>query len=368
MRVTHVVFDFEGGGLESIVAELARRLPPTTCRTSVVTLSGRPGRQGEAVRAHLDHLVPFRPARGVSLVAPVGLARAIRATAPDVVHLHSGAWLKPARAARWAGVPRVIFTEHGREHDDPPLARWLDRRAAKLTDVVVAVSQRLGRYLVDGVGIEPKRVTVIPNGVDTSRFAPGAAPADLLERLRLPAGSVLIGSVGRLEAVKAFHRLIAAFAHLRATRADMVRLRLVIAGEGSARASLERQVHEMGLGDVVRLPGWHDNPAELYRSLSAFALTSLSEGMSMSLLEAMASGAPPVVTNVGANAELLGPELSSFVVDEHATPEVIGEALGRAVDAGRTGAGAQARQRVERHFSMTRMVESYASLYRGNGR
>jgi len=368
IRVTHVVFDLDGGGMESIVAALARRAAGTTVRVSVVTLSGREGRVGAALRPFLDDYRIVRPARGVGLLFPLAVARAVRATRPDVAHVHSGCWLKGAWGARLAGVPRVVFTEHGREHHDPPLARWIDRRAAGLTDAVVTVSDRLAAYVRDRLGVPESRVYTIENGVDTERFSPGepAAPESLRVALALPPGALVVGSVGRLEAVKAYHRLIEAVGLMRADGRLARPVVLVIAGEGRLRSDLVAAAARLGLEDAVRLPGWIDDPPAIYRLFDVFALASDSEGLSMSLLEAMACGIVPVVTHVGSNREVVGDALVRQVVppgDARALADRLTATL--ADDAGRREQSRLARERAVRRYSLARMASAYARVYRG---
>src|SRR5438876_1535216 len=123
---------------------------------------------------HQDESIPR-----FSMVWPRRASGKIRSIAPDVVHTHSGVWYKASLAARRAGVPRIIHTDHGRPHPDPWVARFLDGLAARRTDVVVAVSEALRRQLADTVVPDPARIRVIVNGVDTSRFGPRAEPAGI---------------------------------------------------------------------------------------------------------------------------------------------------------------------------------------------
>lgn len=361
--------------MESIVAALARRAAGTPVRVSVVTLSGREGRVGAALRPFLDHYRIVRPAKGVGLLFPLAVARAVRATRPDVVHVHSGCWLKGAWGARLAGVPRVVFTEHGREHHDPPLARWIDRRAASFTDAVVTVSDRLGAYVRDRLGVPGNRVFTIENGVDTDRFSPpggggagagGTMPEPLRDALALPRDALVVGSVGRLETVKAYHRLVEALGLVRAGGRLARPVVLVIAGEGRERTALEAAAARLGLGDAVRLPGWIDDPPAIYRLFDVFALPSDSEGLSMSLLEAMACGVVPVVTDVGANREVVGDALAGQVVppgDVRALAHRLTATL--ADDAGRREQSRHARERAVTRYSLARMADAYARVYRG---
>src|SRR5688500_1365489 len=154
---------------------MATRWRGTGVQVSLVTLSGRVGRLGAAVRDCFDDFEVVRPLRGgLSMAWPLSVARAIRRTRPDVVHVHSGCWLKGARAARLAGVRRVVFTEHGREHDDPWIRRWIDRAAASYTDTVVAVSHRLASYLARKVGINSARFGRSTKAATRRGFPPAA--------------------------------------------------------------------------------------------------------------------------------------------------------------------------------------------------
>jgi glycosyltransferase involved in cell wall biosynthesis len=365
LRVTQIVFDLDGGGMETLVQSMADNWAGTQVEMSVITLSGRTGRTGESVRNRVDQFHVLELTRGLSMIAPTQLVRAIRATRPDVVHLHTGAWYKSALAARLAGVRRAIYTEHGREHDDPLLARLQDRLASRWTDTVVAVSQRLHEYMIRTVGVRADRVVTIPNGVDTARFSPGTASAALRESLDIPHGALVLGSVGRLERVKAYERLVGAYAELR-RRAPEVPLVLVLFGDGAERDAIAREADRLGVRDGVRLPGWTKSPVDGYRMLDVFAMTSRSEGMSVSLMEAMACGACPLVTNVGSNAEVLGETLARHLVPDGDADALVG-ALAELLQSATTrrAAGARAREAALARHGLTQMLDAYERLYRG---
>lgn len=364
VRVTHVVFDLHGGGLESLIAALVQSLADTPIRSSVITLGGRAGRIGESLRPHLSDLRVLQPMRGISMIAPLGLVRALRDLRPDVVHLHSGAWFKPALGARLAAVPAVVYTEHGRVHYDPWTLRQLDRIASHWTSRVVAVSDTLAGYLRRVVGVPEQRIRVIENGVDVNRFSPGPASAAVRERLGLPGGALVLGALGRLEPVKGYDRLLRAFRELRASEPPGTPRFLVIVGEGSEREPLQSLAAELGVQDRVRFPGWADEPVELYRLFDVFAVSSRSEGLSLSLLEAMACGVPPVVTDVGANRLVLGDALGALVHRDDAWPAFTASIESLFADpARRIRLGEVAVQRVGERFSLSRVVAQYRGLY-----
>jgi glycosyltransferase involved in cell wall biosynthesis len=302
------------------------------------------------------------------MILPLGLIRSLRLCRPDVVHLHSGAWYKGALAARLAGVPWVVFTEHGRIHDDPWAARQLDRLAARLTDVIVPVSRQLETYLRDTLGVPAGRLRVIENGVDVELCSPGRATAEMRARLRLPTDALVVGSVGRLEHVKGYDRLLKTFAVLKGRSEATSNWHLVLCGDGTERASLELLAEQLGIRKAVTFAGWVDANADVYRCFDVFAVTSRSEGLSLSLLEAMACGIAPVVNDVGANREVLGPALERYAVADGAWDsfaELVAELLrDRAV---RARAGAQAATRVRERFSLARVVREYCEVYMDSG-
>jgi glycosyltransferase involved in cell wall biosynthesis len=362
-RVTHVVFDFDGGGLESLVATMATGFLGSPVKVSLVTLSGRLGRLGAATMGRFDDFQIVRPVPVASIALPFGAAQAIRRTRPDVVHLHTGAWLKGVRAARLAGVARVVYTEHGREHYDPLVMRVIDRYASRSTDAVVAVSDRLAAYMAREIHVAPSKVRTIHNGVDTSAFTPGPAGFDFRQALDIPPSAVIIGSVGRLETVKGYDILLDAVAALR--HCYQHPFFVVLFGDGSQRSALEAQAARLAIGDIVRFAGWTDQALSAYRSLDLFVLSSRSEGQSVSLLEAMSCGVLPVVTDVGANAEMLGPELGAHVVSA-GQPGALAATLREALRQRESwrARSSQVRRRVVESYSLDRMLAGYEQLYR----
>jgi glycosyltransferase involved in cell wall biosynthesis len=217
------------------------------------------------------------------------------------------------------------------------------------------------------VGVDGTKLCTVHNGVDTGAFTPGAPPSDLRAKLRIPDGAVVVGSVGRLEAVKAYERLLEAAAALRGTLSQP--FVVVLGGDGSCRASLEAHAESLGVTDIVRFPGWNENPVEFYRLLDVFVLSSISEGQSVSLMEAMSCGVAPVVTDVGGNAEMLGPELDQNVVRDERVSDGLARVISNLVASPerRVAAGAIVRRRAIEQYDVQRMVANYERLYREQG-
>ena len=356
----HCIQNLNYGGMERVLSDLVHWVDADRFDPHVLTLQYR-GRYSE----DLDRVATLHdgPKQGpLSLLWPRALTRTIREIAPDVVHLHSGVWYKAALASRRAGVPRVVYTEHGRVGPEAFTAKTLDSMASRLTDHVVAVSAATAQQLTVGPGIAAEKIDVIPNGIDTDRFAPG--PSEFRAARGIPDDVILLGSVGRLEPVKGYPHLLEALRRVLDRVGDGVKVHLVMAGDGSERERLEELSASLNLGDHLTFLGWWDDPEGLLRALDVFVMSSISEGTSISLLEALSSGCCPVVTRVGGNPDVLGPDLAHRLV-ESADPDSIAEGLVAActdadarVSDARTG-----RARVQSHFDVRGMVEAYSRLY-----
>jgi len=360
IRVLHVIQNLNYGGMERLLSDLMHRFDPSRFELHVLVLQylGRFAQGLEDVATL--HQAPSLPRW--SLLWPRDLAEIIRRIAPDVVHTHSGVWYKTARAARAAGVPLLVHTDHGRPTPDPFVARFLDGRAARRTDVVIAVSDALRQRLESTVVPRGTRIVVVRNGVDTDHFAPGQSGGGVRAALGIPQNAVVLGSIGRLETIKGYEVMVEAMAHLRSHGAPPVAL--VLAGDGSERPRLEAMARSLGVANSVHFLGWRDDVHELLATFDIFTMSSHSEGTSVSLLEAMSTGLCPVVTDVGGNSTVLGPGLAHRLVPP-ADPRALAAAWAQAIEdaASRTGDGAAARERVVAEFSLDAMVRAYESIY-----
>jgi glycosyltransferase involved in cell wall biosynthesis len=294
---------------------------------------------------------------------PKQLTEHIARIAPDVVHTHSGVWYKASLAARRAGVRWLIHTEHGRRHPDGWQHRLVDGLAARRTDAIVAVSERLANDLPFTLRTSAARVECILNGIDTEAFSPRADDGRLRAELGIQRDGPILGSIGRLEPIKAYELMIEAFALFLKMPAGQ-HATLVIAGAGSSRASIDRVIEASGVASRVHLLGWRDDVRDLHSAFSVFTMSSKSEGTSISLLEAMSAGIPPVVTDVGGNRAVLGATLTSHLVpfgDRAALAAAWASVL--ATPATRERASKLARARVLEGFGLARMARAYERLY-----
>ncbi|HZI21914.1 MAG TPA: glycosyltransferase, partial [Gemmatimonadales bacterium] len=208
-------------------------------------------------------------------------------------------------------------------------------------------------------------VAVIVNGIDTSRFQPHAVNG-MRRELGLRPGAPVIGSIGRLDPIKAYDLMLQAFAELRAgwSEAHGPPPYLVLVGDGPERDRLSALVERHALRDAARLVGWRKHVEDIYPVFDVFTLSSWSEGTSLGLLEAMSCGVCPVVTNVGGSPATLGESLHHRLVPP-GDPTALAAAWRAALadGPGRTRDAATARQRVERAFGVEAMVREYERIY-----
>jgi len=376
-RVLHIVLNLQAGGLERLVVDLATRADRGRFESHVLALQFA-GRHADALAGIAEvHVLP-RQSRW-SMAYPQTLINELRRLAPDVVHTHSGVWYKGAIAARLAGVPRVIHTDHGRPLPD----RWRDRAtdalAARATDVVVAVSAPLAAYMRRRLGVPAARLRIIRNGVDTSAYSPacdgnacaaiGRNRSALRRELGISSDTPIIGSVGRLDAVKGYDALIDAFAALGARREGQSPA-LVIAGDGPELDALRVRVASLpaNRARAIHLLGWRRDVDRVLSAFDVFAMASLSEGTSVSLLEAMSAGVCPVVSAVGGTPDVLGATLAHRLVPRGAGAAFV-STLSRALDdtlenpERREADGLRARARVASVFDLATMIGAYEGLY-----
>jgi sugar transferase (PEP-CTERM/EpsH1 system associated) len=359
LHICHIVLSLEPGGLENGVVNVVSGLDPREFRSSVCCL--------QRVGAFADRLGAGVAVTGMDLKPgnhpwmAVRIARLLRAWHADIVHTRNAeSFFYGVVAARLAGVRAVIHSEHGREFPEKPLRAWLQRRLLRNVDFAFTVSRQLKSDLERELRVPASRFEVLYNGVDVGRFQCQRAHDLAPDSSHTP----LIASVGRLVPVKNYALLLHAVARL----ANALPCRLLLIGEGPERAALERLAAQLGLERRVAFPGHRDDVAQLLAEVDIFVLPSLSEGLSNTLLEAMAAGLPVVASDVGGNRELIEPERSGLLFpsgDVAALTAHLERLLGSGELRARLGEAAALRARTE--FSMQAMLARYSELYRRVG-
>jgi sugar transferase (PEP-CTERM/EpsH1 system associated) len=366
IRIMHVVEAVGvGGGVENGIANLIARMDATRYEHVLCTVA-QVGPHTERFPAARLRIVSLnqRPRRFQSQVAP--LTRVVRELQPDVVHSRNWGALEAVFAARWAGAGMAIHSEHGLEMTpaaEPRRRRWLRRAAFEAAHHVFAVSSGLRDTLARSTGFPCWKFGVIHNGVDTRRFRPdGAMRRRFRAELGIGEDEFCIGSVGRLDRVKDYPTVLRALERFSGACTSW---RLLIAGEGVERAALQALAAQSGTlrGRVLFLGACQRVP-ELLTAMDAYVLSSTFEGLSNSLLEAMASGAAVLATKVGGNPELVVDEESGLLFSA-GDAAALADGLTRLYlcEEERRRLAAAAVSRVVREFSLDAMVDQYEALY-----
>ncbi len=367
--VLHVVFQFSTGGLENGLVNLINHMPESAYRHAVLALRNVTDFR-RRVRRDDVAFISLHKGPGHGFQAYPKMWRAIRELRPAIVHTRNLGPLEMQMVAALAGVRARIHGEHGRDIDDPGgnsrRHQWVRRVYAPFVQRFVALSQDLQQYLIGKVGIAPERVSQIYNGVDAERFRPAVdGPERIVGCPFNPGEHWLVGTVGRMQAIKDPVLLARAFVRALELRPELrPRARLAMVGDGPVRPQAQAILDEAGVSSLSWLPGERHDVPDVMRGLSCFVLPSLSEGISNTILEAMATGLPVLATDVGGNAELVLSGSTGDVIPAGDVEAMAHSLIFMAADPRLACMwGAAGRKRVERHFSMQAMVSAYQNLY-----
>jgi glycosyltransferase involved in cell wall biosynthesis len=359
VRIVHVTESLEYGGAERVVVTLANS--QRARHVVSVVCAKREGELTAQLARDVDVLC-LGKGEGNSIRAVLRLARFLRKCEPDVVHTHDwGVFLDAVWAARIARVQHVVHSVHGRYMAYPATVRarlkkrlrhWLERRALERCDAVVCVSRALCGDVANELGIEASCLSTVYNGV--------AAGAHSMHPVRAPDVFRFV-AIGRLAAVKNLALLIEAFATVAKAHSGAT---LRIVGDGPERNFLERRAAEMDLTHRIAFSGFVDDVDAVMRDADAVVLSSLSEGLPMSILEAMRAALPVVATRVGGVPEIVIDGQTGILVESR-DARALGNAMASLI-ADRDAAsrmGQAGYERLTQTFTIERMVAAYEALY-----
>lgn len=353
LRVVHVVLQLDTGGMEKLLVEFARHADRSRFDLRFVSLTGRGHVAGELEALGWPVEALAMPP-GVRPGFVLRLAKLFRSWKADVVHAHNS---KPLMycgpAARLAGVRRIVYTRHGQRHNASTRRNTLYRWAARTAHATVCVSHdSTARSVAEG--LSPAKLHTIWNGIDTDRFG-----------YEGPAHGGPAVMVGRLSPEKDVETLLAATALVLREEPSF---RLNIAGHGTEFDSLQSTARTLGIAHAVRFFGQVNNVSELMAASSLCVLSSVTEGISLTLLEAMSRGLPIVATRVGGNPEIVADGVSGLLVPPRDPKRLAGAMLSvwRDPERGRL-MGLEGHRRVQAQFDVRRMVAEYERLYLARG-
>ena len=366
--VCHIVFRFDYGGLENGLVNLINGLPAAEFRHAIVALTEASEFRRRIARDDVEvHELHKRP--GKDPRAYIRLHSLLRKLGPNIVHTRNIGTMDCAVVAALAGIPCRVHGEHGWDVHDPdgitPKYLRMRRMFGHFVRQFVTVSADLERWLVEKVGIEPGKVRRICNGVDTDRFSPRTGAGHGALESRFPPGSVVFCSVTRFSEIKDPLNLVRAFVAARGRLLKCgIDARLMMVGDGPMRGAALELLTSSGCSGAAWLPGSRDDVAHLLASVDVFVLGSRREGISNTVLEAMASGLPVIASETGGNIELVQSGVTGALVppgDSAALAQVV---FDYACDAElRARQGAAARACAVHRFSLGRMIAEYRRLY-----
>jgi sugar transferase (PEP-CTERM/EpsH1 system associated) len=368
--IVHVIHYLGVGGLENGLVNLINHIPSERYRHAIVCLKGYSDFSKRITRKNVK-IVALNKREGLDFSLYVNLFKTLKELKPDIVHTRNLATIEGQVIATAARIRTRIHGEHGRDvfdlHGKNLKYNLLRRTIRPVIDHFIAVSKDLENWLINTIGVIPNRIDQIYNGVDSYTFYPrNKRPGNNIG----PEGfftedSFVIGSVGRMAAVKDYPNLVRVFLKLLKEEAALQnRLRLLIVGEGGSRRECIEMLREAGAEAKAWFPGERADIPELLRTMDLFVLPSLGEGISNTILEAMSTGLPVVATSVGGNIELVKDECTGKLVPS-GVPETMAEAIStyyrnpNLLDSH----GKSARKLIESRFSMEAMTNSYLKVY-----
>lgn len=361
LKVMHILPTLGIGGMETVLVEMLQLFDKKRFVTCVCSME----KKGElAVDLEKTDIRVFSVEKfnKFDISRVWRLAQLLKREKIDIVHTYSGVYRDGAIAAKLAGVPVTLHTDQGKLYAEKMLTPFYHRVISNyFRDKVIAVSQDLKNYLSKNIGINPKKIIVIPNAVKTDVIVQGFDKYMYRKKIGFSSDDLLIGIVARLVPVKDHAMLLEAVAKVFKA---IPKAKLLIVGDGPLKNDLESQVKRLGIDKNVVFMGKRRDIPEILLSLDLFVLSSKHEGTSLSILEAMVYSLPIVATRVGGNPALIDDQCTGLLV-ESGNPEEMADAIMELLNDNkkRISFGANAREKVVANFDLTKTVKQYEGLY-----
>jgi sugar transferase (PEP-CTERM/EpsH1 system associated) len=369
-HIAHLVWHFSTGGLENGVVNLINQLPQTQFNHSIITLTGHDADFAKRITTNNVSLFSLNKTDGHDWRTFSRLNTLLQQLKPDVLHSRNLATLELQTVGWWRKVPLRLHGEHGWDSHDiggcNQKNRIIRRVFKHFVQRFICLSAETEQYLTEVINVNAAQVERICNGVDTAKYANAVAAKLTLPGAVSASSALLFATVGRLATVKnqalllhAFALLLQQYPHYRSACA------LALVGDGPCRTELEQLTVQLNLTGHVLFTGNRQDIPELMQRIDVFVLPSLAEGISNTLLEAMAAGTPVIATAVGGNRDLLPQSLLPTNLVPSDKPAPLMQAMLRYLqqsDALATDA-ALVKNHCHQHFSLDTMVNKYRKLY-----
>ena len=365
-KICQLVLGLPVGGTEVLACRLGQRLQGEfdflyVCLDEIGSL-------GESLQEQGFKVVSLKRQPGIDWRCSLRLSRLIKQERVDAIHAHQYTPFFYSMTARLFGgrVP-VLFTEHGRFHPDYPRRKRMifNRFFLRQKDRCIGVGNAVRHALIQNEGIPESRVGVIYNGIDMSPYQNGQRGADRAQvraDLGLNENEFVVAQVARLDYLK--DHLTAVRVIERVAR-ECDRVRLLLVGDGPEREAIEAEIQKRGVSSQVRLLGLRSDVSRILAASDAFLLTSISEGIPLTIIEAMCAGLPVVSTRVGGIPEIVENEVTALLAAAGDDEGLARQLLRMSADPHRCKEmGQNGKLHAFSHFSEDRMHSEYAALYR----
>ena len=374
IHIAHLVWHFSTGGLENGMVNLINNLAPGRFRHSIITLTGHDPVFASRIKTGNVQFYNLQKAEGHDWRIYSRLNSLLKSLSPDVLHSRNITAFELQLVGWWRKVPLRIHGEHGWDTYDvagtSKKYQWLRRLLAPFVHQFIVLSSELEQYLLQRIKIHPAKITRICNGVDIARYDMATAAELPIPKQANGNNRLLFGTVGRLADIKNQAFLLTAFARLLQQHPEFSNtVHLLIVGDGPNKESLQQLSHSLDIADNMLFTGNRADIPELMQLLDVFVLPSLAEGISNTILEAMASGTAVIATKVGGNADLLPPALQvTNLVEVNNIDALVGAMLMYLKTPYRLTADALVcKNYCRQHFSIANMVQRYQALYEHSG-
>ncbi|MET0081767.1 MAG: TIGR03088 family PEP-CTERM/XrtA system glycosyltransferase [Sedimenticola sp.] len=367
--IAHIIYRLGVGGLENGLINLINRIPQEHYHHAIICLTDYTDFASRITNPSVS-LHALNKQEGKDLALYVRLWKLLRELRPDIVHTRNLAGIEASIIGWLAGVPNRVHGEHGRDsYDiDGTNKKYLKIRQVcqYFTQLYIPLSKDLEHWLTSLVMIPERKIRQIYNGVDSNKFQPASGGRSALPVEGFSSEDCfIVGTVGRIQEVKDQLTLLNAVAVLTSDNEQIrKKIRLVIVGDGPMMTEAVKLAQNLNIADITWFAGSRNDIPDILRGMDLFVLPSKAEGISNTILEAMASGLPVIATKVGGNAELVVNGETGLLV-----PSKSPDAMARAIEEYRGNPerclshGEAGRKRVEQTFSMESMVDSYMSVY-----
>jgi len=360
-RVLHLAHEMGVGGTQQVIRQLICNLDDSLYECSVACIDGYVGMIGEQLQDDGIRFHVFNRQPGFDRALISDVRSLIAEQSIDLIHCHQYTpWSYGALAAIFTDV-KVLFTEHGRFYPDSYSwkRRLINPLLARGTDSIVAISAATADALAEYEWFSRSAIDVVYNGFEAQPES--TPPVDVLTQFGIASDAIVFGTIARFDPIKNLPIMIEAFRAVKLQVPDAI---LLLVGDGDERDRLEAMVREADLQNSVIFTGYQSDTARLMSVIDVYLLTSFSEGTSMTLLEAMASQKPSIVTSVGGNVEIITHMKHGLVIESEDTKALIDRMCELAGSEDyRTQLGEAAVQEYSRRFSVDSMTGQYEAIY-----